>query len=72
MGKLSRETPPPREGEPMGASAFKVDALTTSPTRRYAEQNREITDQSDSDDGWSNTHSPSERHTLSPHTNKIK
>ena len=25
VGKLSRETPPPREGEPMGAIVEKVD-----------------------------------------------
>ena len=36
MGKLSRETPPPREGEPMGASTFQtyisftVDSTYTS------------------------------------------
>ena len=28
VGKLSRETPPPREGEPMGASTKKVPFLS--------------------------------------------
>ena len=29
VGKLSRETPPPREGEPMGATRIEIGLLTS-------------------------------------------
>ena len=44
MGKLSRETPPPPEGEPMGASEHEEDVLLFATCLHYiTTDNRQAT-----------------------------